>query len=199
MKMRRTKSLIAAGALLLISALMLLVEVRLASSNTTTQSEISKFTMGVPQGEAAPMPGSLQVTVEGSDPLAAALKRQVRMELGRTIGIGDVRLLDSVPAGSGQPVAVLGVGERDVRWTPVYSRSTLSVSLAYASDGEMSWRDETPVKMGRMDGRPQIRVRGTIDVADVTTGVISEPAYRQHLAEQVTTLVGGALRQQFSR
>ena len=96
-------------------------------------------------------------------------------------------------------MTVVRVSDGDAKWPPVHSRSALTVSMAYASDGDMSWRDEFTVRMGRQDGGPQVRVRGDISVADATNRLISEPAYRRHIAEQIAVMVGGTLKQQLSK
>jgi hypothetical protein len=83
-----------------------------------------------------------------------------------------------------------------LNWTPVYASAGVVTRIVYASDGDLSWREDTVVKMGRNDGGPQVRVRGDLELKDTTRGVVSRPAYHRHLSQQIALAVSNTVKKQ---
>ncbi len=190
-----------AATLLLLGVLAILflsLDFRAVHSASGTHLEISKYTIGLAQGEKAQPPESLDLHVEGKDPLALALRAELSEPMVAALGLTGVRLLDVLPEQAGGPVLMVRVADQGVNWTPIYARAAVTARMVYASDGDLSWRDEFTVRMSTTDGEPQIRVRGDIRMEDTTTGVVSQPAYRRLLAGQIAAAVSEALKKQLS-
>lgn len=93
------------------------------------------------------------------------------------------------------PTLFVEVAGQGNLWTPVYAREGLEVSLAYASDGDVSWRNQTSVVMVMPNTQPTVRVSGKLQVEDSTRGLTSYPAYQRHLGRQAAAEIVKALRQ----
>ncbi len=199
--MNSRRTVIVAGIPLLLGVLALLflsLDFHATQSSSGTRSEVAKYTAGLPHGVKAQPPRELGLYVVGEDRLALSLKRELARRLGAGLGSPRVTVLDAPPEQASQPVLIVQVTDRDVKWTPVYARAAVSARFTYASDGDMSWRDEFTVVMNLMGGEPQIRVRGDLGVADTSRGVVSEPAYQRLLAQRIAAAVSEALQKQLS-
>lgn len=77
-------------------------------------------------------------------------------------------------------------------------RPVLVAKIAYSSDGDTSWRDQSPVTMSSDHG-PTVEVRGEFQITDVTLGVTSHGAYQKHLGRYAAVQVGEAVAKAVSR
>ncbi|MGE5603971.1 MAG: hypothetical protein ACM30E_13050, partial [Nitrososphaerales archaeon] len=91
--------------------------------------------------------------------------------------------------------------ERQVFWTPFYARSQLHVHVAYASNGDTSFDDnsETTHFAGSAGDPPTVQFLASYSLADVTWGLVSQPGYQAYLAEQIASRVKGSITEQLEQ
>lgn len=136
--------------------------------------------------------GELSLHVQGNDGLTVALRQELATLLRAGPAFTGVKIVDALPAGTGGPALMVEVAERDVLWTPVHGQGHLLVKATYASDGDLSWRGETVMRM--QTGEPLRRVRGEFQIEDATNGVISLKAYDRHLGRYAATEVSKSIQ-----
>jgi hypothetical protein len=135
--------------------------------------------------------------VAGGDSLSAYLEKALVRHWSARSGSRDVEAVSSVSGLTEGPVLMVQPAERSVRWTPIFASGSVVFKTVYASDGDLSWRDDGTVVMS-FSGEPQIRIRGDLTLEDTTRGLVSRPAYERHLAERMAIHVSDALWKQLS-
>jgi hypothetical protein len=163
-----------------------------ARSETQAEHVLEAFTAGEP--EKAP-PARLKVYVADTDGLAEALRAALVSDLQQDLTIGRVEPVDTIGEQAGRPVLVVELDNRTITWTPVYGSGRMTANIAYASNGDLSWRDKSPVRMDSTDA-PTIWVRGEFKINDTTWGLISHRWYLRHLAKELAAEVTRALESQ---
>ncbi|MGE5620512.1 MAG: hypothetical protein ACM3US_14795 [Sphingomonadaceae bacterium] len=164
-----------------------------AIGQTRTNSQVSTYSM-TPQGSRDSGPtGTLTVFVPGDDPLEVAFKRELVSFLEKGTLFGDTRLVDSPAANPDGPAVTVEIAERDLLWTPIRAQARLMLKLAYASDGDLSWRDDRVVHMETRSEAGMRRVRAEFQVEDTSYGVISRPAYIRRIGRAIAADVQKAL------
>ena len=172
------------------------VSFRTISSQSTVNSEVaaSRGNAEVPLDPASLSTPSLVVEGDGS------LEKAVRSEFARLSrdqsGPVQVKLLDTLADAANSPIVVVTVKQQSGFWTPFYSRSNLEVEVAYASDGDLSFRGSEPVQFRTTEDQPSIRYAGHYSAADVSWGIMSLPGYRDFLAHQIASIVLTSLQDQ---
>ena len=188
--------LVAALAVGVVAAALLWLDLRAASSETRAESQLSRYTAMMADGPQQTR--DLAIYVAGDDEIFATLRRELERNLETSPAFDDVDSLATMPEKAGRPILLVEAGERDVLWTPVYSRARLVARIAYSSNGDTSWRDRSPVTMSSDDG-PTVKVRGEFQITDVTKGVTSHRAYQKHLGRYAATQVSEAVAKAVSR
>lgn len=182
MKNKRLSILI--GTIVLV-AMFLLLDFRLAASNTTTE----KLVMTTDLGENN-MPVSVQqkerisLVMAGSGPMVEALQKALTIEL-EAAGLGEVVMEQELQPQYQNPVLVVKVGRSGPLWTPVFAMSGLSVHTGYDSGGDTTFMqpiEETHTSVGKPDAA---NMYGEYDVKDRSLGLISRPGYHRYLAEYI--------------
>lgn len=169
------------------------LDVRAMTSTTQTEHSISAYASTVGDIEVD-TGGSVAVEVIGQDgdPLVEVVRRQLLAEPA----MGPASLVAAADRDDTARLLV-DISKRDVSWLPVLSHAVIEPHIVYASDGDLSWKDETPVEMHSDDGS-LLRIRGDLTIEDESRGLMSRPAYRQHLAQQIASGVRDAMAQQLT-
>ena len=163
-----------------------------ARSETQAEHVLEAFTAGEP--EKAP-PTRLKVYVANADGLAEALRTALVSDLQQDLAIGRVEPVDTIGEQAGSPVLVVELDNRKITWTPVYGSGRMTANIAYTSNGDLSWRNKSPVRMDSTDV-PTMWVRGEFEINDRTWGLISHRWYLRHLAKKLAAEVTRALESQ---
>jgi hypothetical protein len=187
---------VVAVALVVLAAALLVADVRLAASETRSEAQVASAAAGAADaGDAAG--ARLVLHVEGSDGLAEALRRGLAATLGAPGLFAGVEVRSAPPAAADHPALVAGVAGRDVFWTPLYAAGTVEVGFAYASDrGDLSWREAGVFAFG---GGAAVQLQGRVRVTDTTRGLVSRPAYVEHLGRAAAARVAEQLRSVLAR
>ncbi len=192
-RMNRTRMLLVTLVLAAVAAVLLLsIDFQAANSASSMRSTVARMTVGTIDRPE----GGLVLFVDGSGDLDAYLEKELVRRLESMAGIAGVTVVNSMTDGTGWPMLAVQARGDALNWTPAYAKASVVTRIVYASDGDMSWRDDTSVAMGRPDRQSQLRVRGDLELADTTWGVVSRPAYRRHLAQQIASAVSDVLKEQ---
>ncbi len=192
----RTRLVLGALIVVIVAALLLLVDFQAATSASIVESSVSKFTVGATASTRFPPPASLCLVVSGGSELHAYLEKELVQGLRSAPGIGEVTPIDSADGEKSCPTLLVEASPDVLTWTPVYSSARGVARLIYASDGDLSWRNDKAVVMSNRDGSPQVRVRGDLKLGDTTRGIMSRPAYQRHLAHQIALAASDVLKKQ---
>lgn len=174
---------------------LLWLDLRAMTSATQTEHSISAYGFNV-DDKKPDTTGTIAVEVVGmdGDPLVGAVRRALLAEPA----VGPASL---VPAAEGNDTArlLVDITNCDAAWLPVWSHAVVEPHIVYASDGDLGWKDDTPVTMSSDDGSVSVlRIRGDLTITDESRGIISRPAYRRHLAQQIASSVRAAVAQQLT-
>jgi len=174
------------------------LDFRASTSETHSGFQLSTATGGRNAEESVPSVQNLALYVEwaGEPDLAASLRHDLVTGLPAELGLASVEAVDALADPMERAVLMVEVREASVAWAPVYSRASLAVDVAYASDGATAWRgDEVKIiVMPPSPPAPIVRSQGTITVEDSTRGLVSRPAYYPHLRGQIASAVSKCLR-----
>ncbi len=183
---------LAIGGVLLLAAALFLLSFRLMSSRTAVDVGMSTYRTGdsLPDNMA---PGfALDFAVEANPALEAALTRQLRAALAQTSPVGKVAALETVPAGADQPFLLVEIEQSRLVWTPLYAQAELRAVVFYDYDGDVPWPRDEPVVM---HDSPVIQADGEFTLSDRSWGLISWPAYADHLGDELAQAIAEQLAQ----
>ncbi len=188
--------LIPIALLLLFAAAIFLLDFRLQQAEMGVESSFSTYAFGQDGEGTAPPAQALDLYVRAPAMLEGELIEALQEELIANPHVGQINLRETPPAPGADSVFVLTMeGPQSYFWTPVYARSALTVDVAYASDGEVAWIGEQVVTI-EADEKPAARVvrtRGEYTFDSTAYGLLSRPAYRRYLAEEIAHTVIDAL------
>ncbi len=191
--MKNKLSWILLGGIVLIGAVFLLLDFRVAASNTQTGKLI--FTTDMGDSMPAPMQrrDKISLLLVGEGPIARALQKTLTEQMGRA-GLGEIDLVQELKPVYQNPVLIVKVGKPDPTWTPFFATSQFSVHAGYASDGDstfMESAEETHTSVGKKDVS---NMYAEYEVYDRSFGLISRPGYHQFLADYLAQEIVAVLK-----
>jgi len=180
--MKNKRLWILLGGILLIGAAFLLLDFRVAASNTQTEKLI--FTTDMGDNMPVPMQrrDKINVVLVGEGPMVRALE-QALMEQMEKAGIGEIDLVQELEPVYQNPVLVVKLGKPDPTWTPFIAISQFSIHAGYASDGDSTFIEsveQTHTSVGKKD---VANMYAEYDINDRTWGLISRLGYHRFLAD----------------
>lgn len=164
------------------------LDFRLMKSQTSSHATTSKMQSG--QGSILPRaqtPTGLVVNAEGR--LADLLKSELVVGASTTPNLGLIRSLSLGAGETNQPAMVVKVIGQRWTWTPLYAKAALNIEVAYATHGDVSFAEQAVPSFATSSDEPVLQYKGVYDLADVSWGIISYPAYQHYLAEQIAKAV----------
>jgi hypothetical protein len=184
-------------ALCLLTASFLWLDFRLARSSTKVNVQAGTFSIGIENGGKLDPLDQLAIYVKGEDGFTAAVRQETINKLDADPKFGNVTSLEKSLDQSDQPILYVETRDRSIFWTPFFSRSSMTVYLAYATDGDISWRGKNYTVM-HMQVSPAVRVESTYQVNDTTLGLVSRKAYQHFLAGQIAIKISQTLGGSFT-
>jgi hypothetical protein len=185
---------IALAALALAGAALLWVDFHAARSETRANSQVTTLTSG--SGEQAlgqvPPGWTIALQVAGGGGIESRLRTSLPAEMERRPSIGEVRGLRSPDDPVDTPAMLVELTQAETGWTPVHATATVIASFVYASNGDLTWRNDESIGISNERG-PTVLVKGEIKLSDTTSGVISLPAYQRKLGEALAVEVATKL------
>ena len=189
-KMKKTGIGIALLVIGLVAASFFLLNYRYSSSQTTQNSAVASSRSGNSEEQNKLFPPAVtNVVVVGSSRLDASLKANLSDWLPGVAGLGEVHFVkpDSIPAESA--LLYVQIKEQNVRWTPVYSSAAVQVEVAYAENGDVSFKDTNPVYFQSGTKPGTLQFKGTYQLDDISWGLISLPGYQYYLTQSATATI----------
>lgn len=163
-----------------------------ATSHAGANSQVATYSSHLDGIRATQSSGELRLYVSGGDALSAVLRKQLTALLRSGPTFHSVKIEDSPPSTVGGPALMVEISQREGLWTPVRATGHLVMKIVYASNGDLSWRDDSVVRMENR-GQPLRRIRGEFQLQDSTNGLISQRGYDRHLGQSVAGQVSDSL------
>lgn len=184
--MRHTRLWVLLGGIVLVSAAFLLLNFRLAASDTQAVQKIiaTELKGGYPDRLQPTDKVSLVLVDEGA--LVGALQKALAEKWDK-VRMGDLELAQELEPPYPNPVLVVNVDRPRLIWTPFFAMSQFSIHAGYATDGDPSFMEDLDKT------KPYIRnpdpsvvdLYTENDVKDRSFGLISRLGYSQYLADYV--------------
>jgi hypothetical protein len=187
------KPLLILLAVLLLSTVGLLwLDFDVAQSTTSAEHSANTYRSGDQLPESMRGQTTLDYAISGSGPMARSLQDALNDAFGASGDFGQTEMwADPVEQTEG-PYLLVEIDSQEVTWTPFYATSHLTINTYFSSNGDISFRNESSV---RMDSRevPVVKADGEFGLRDTTWGVFSRPAYYRLLAEHMATQISQSL------
>jgi len=191
--MKNKRLWILLGGILLIGAAFLLLDFRVAASNTQT----GKLIFTTDMGDNMPVPmqrrDNISIVLVGEGPLVSALQKTLTEQMGKA-GIGEIDLVQELEPVYQNPVLVVKVGKPGPIWMPFFAMSQFSVHAGYASDGDTTFMEgieKTHTSIGKKDVD---NMYAEYEVNDRSFGLVSRPGYHHFLADYLAQEIVAALK-----
>ena len=195
--MKRTLLLMLALIVLLLAAAFLLLDFRFQQAEMAVDSTASTYSFSIGEKTPLPLEQSLDLYVQGPPELEDELAEALSAKLATNPYVGEINLHEHEvpPAPGADSVLIVAIEQPSTLfWSPLYARTTMTVDVAYASDGEVDWIDEDVVRLSN-EGVPEpvVRIEGEYAFDGSAYGLISGPGYAHYLAEEVAQTVNQSL------
>jgi hypothetical protein len=181
------------GGVLLISAAFLLLNFRVAISNTEASKLI--VTMGDNTRNPMQLNEKMSILLVGEGPLVRALQKALTEKMDE-VGMGEIELVQELEPGYQDPVLVVKVGNPGSIWTPFFAMSEFPIHAGYASNGDTTFMkpiEETHTSIA--SSNPSIfNMYAEYKVNDRSLGLISRLGYQQYLADYLAQEIVAALK-----
>jgi len=187
--------LLATIVLVIFAAAFLLLDFRFQQAQMAVDSSVETYAFSVDDETPLPLEQTLDLYIRAPLSMEDELAEALRAELATNPYVREVKLREAPPAPADDSVLVLAIDEPSVLfWSPLYARTVLNVTAAYASDGAVDWIEEDVVHLEN-DGlaNPVVRMRGEYALDGSAYGLISGPGYAHYLAEELAQMVNESL------
>jgi hypothetical protein len=183
----RSISIVLAAVLVLVGAFLWL-DFKVIASHTQTDNQLSTYSAGEELPDVMQGNPAIQFSVSGDSALDRALRSLLSQKLGQDPAFGQVAELEPSHEDAAHPSLLVELTEQKVWWTPLYAQTALTVKVAYASDGDFSFRTKSLVHFANTSG-PGVKMEGEYHLSDTSWGLMSRPGYNHHLAQQLVTQI----------
>lgn len=175
------RALLIVFGLLLLAGAFLLLDFRLANSNTRANTT---FGSGTNNNGAPPQPMPVYVWIEEKDSLSTGLRDALAEEL-RASGRFNPQVLPAAPKPQPGDVPLLRVWvERPgLSWTPFYAQADMLVRFGFSTyTTQISFEDNDPITTPASPWA--LYGEGDVNLVDRSFGLISLRGYWSHLGQQ---------------
>jgi hypothetical protein len=180
-----------------LTAAFLFMDFQAVNSNTAADSQVSSFRIGLEQSEPpAPFP-TLALYYQKESIFQETFGQSLENKLYSIPGLNQIVTLNEAVDRDDNPLLIVEFDKVDITWTPISGKASVEVTVAFASDGDVSFRHTTPVHFDDGDS-PSLKIKGDLQIKDETRGLISRVAYQQYLEESVGQAIVDLLEAQLS-
>ena len=180
--MKNKRLWILLGVIALTGAAFLLLNFRVAASNTQT----GKLILNMDYEDNMPVPmqrkDKISLVLVGEGSLVGALQKAL-MERMDNAGIGEIELAQEREPVYQNPVLFVKVDKPGPIWTPFFAMSQFSVHAGYASDGDPTFMESIEKTRTSVAKKDVGNMYAEYDVIDYSLGLISYRGYHQFLAD----------------
>ena len=180
------------GGIVLIGAIFLFLNFRVAASNNKIEKLIFTTDMGDNMPSAMQRRDKISIYLVGDGPIVPALKKTLMVQLDKA-GLGEIELAQNFEPIYPNPVLVIKVGKPNPIWTPFFAMSQFSVHAGYASNGDSTFMDEIEMTHTSVAKKDVSNMYAEYEVNDRTFGLISRPGYHNFLADFLAQEIVNAL------
>lgn len=174
------------------------LDFRIAASQNQVSSEVVTGSNAAAKEALSASGGrTLRLYVDGDDALSRSIEVGLANHPDLRPYFSQIDRVDSLSEVHDGYLLVIETGERDFLWTPVYGRAEMAAHLAFSSNGDVSWRGGNVFDMTNKE--PTVMTKGTYNITDSTTGVISHKAYESHLGQRLAITIGKSLSEELKR
>ncbi len=138
-------------------------------------------------------PDKTGMFISGDAKLVKAVQQELTHLLSGTPKFGEIVLVDGTSDKADYPLLFVTFDKQDITWTPVYTRAALEINVAYASNGDVSFRHSTPVEFKHTSDQPSLMNNGKYSFTDTSWGLISSPGYVNYLAKEIAKAIAADL------
>lgn len=183
--------------MVILGAMFLMVDFRLAKSTSEIRRTLQKYSYAKGD-QGLDIPDHVQVVVSGRESLNEKLQRAMVDQLQQRSAFRHVDSLTSVDQGGDDPVLAVQLEKRFWLWTPLFGKSDFHVKVNYASNGDLSWRDDDVAQFSSSEVPDSgvVWLSGEFDLTDTSWGLTSWVGYREHVAGELAKgITEGVMRQ----
>jgi hypothetical protein len=162
---------------------------RAAYSQTRRNSTMATASGGARPGQVNIPTATTGLHVTGQGLFQRSLQAEIIRRLPQVPGFGEIQPISDPLDQVEFPYLFVEISRKSIFWTPVYGRAELEIKIAYASNGDVSFRYSEPTAFHNEDQGPSIQRSGQYTFTDVSWGIMSLPGYHDYLASQVVTAI----------
>ncbi len=188
--LKRYKILWVFIALLVLLLAFNFISFRAARSTTGANHTLSTYRMGDTLPANMMTGFDLSYSVNGDERFVAELEKALKTEIEAQTAVGTATAVPGPPEIVDSPLLLVDLTS-DRLWTPFYGKATIMAQIFYAYDGQAPWPLEEPVAL--LDS-PAVKADGTFTLEDTTWGILSKPAYIEHLAQSLAKEIATGLQ-----
>ncbi len=188
--MKKYRLWVFAGILSILILAFLLINFHAAGSNTRSQNNIVTSSMGDQLPVAMQRRDQITIVVEGDGLFVDTLQKSISEQM-RKARLGNVRIGVGQTAAGSTPVLMVKVAKPKLIWTPFFGTSQFTVKVGYASNGDLSFLEKSPVTYSNQNGSV-LNMSAEYQVEDQTWGIISYPGYYQILSDWLARTIVNA-------
>ena len=179
-----------------LGALFFLADFRIIKSQSTASSDVGASHQNPQTGPVAFSQLATRLVVEGDDPLAHALRAELMHLADSDSTAGQLTSAPTQDEAAQSPLLVVTLKQQSGYWTPVVARTDLQVEAAYASNGDVSFREREPTQFSSSGEQAVRQYEGHYRLTNTSWGVMSLPGYRNHLAHQIAVALLASMQEQ---
>lgn len=191
------KIFFAALALTIVISSFYILDFKVARSETLIDSAVSAYSTGDP---LIHFPGKVYLYVEGDDSVSKTLREKLAAELEKAGG--HVSIAEAFEEKYDSQALLVNISKHKGLYTPFYASSDIAILFFYTSTGEDTKYFEqfkegniTVIFKNTGSRNGEKLIRGDLELRDSTKGLISQKAYREHLASESAKEIVSRLEQ----
>ena len=191
--MKNKRLWILLGGIALGSLAFLLLNFRLALSNTRAETLLMTTDLGDNLPVSMQRNDKIRMVMLGESPLVRPLQNALIEKMDEA-GLPELEPVQELEPGYQNPVLVVKVGKAGPIWTPFFAMSEFPIHAGYASNGDSTFMEvieKTRTSVGKKDVS---NMYAGFEVRDLSLGLISRPGYHQFLADYLAREIVAGLK-----
>jgi|GEM_PF-2415665 len=193
--MRDKRLWILLGGIALISAAFLLLNFRVATSDTQAIQKILTTELEGNYPDRLQRNDRISLVLVGEGPLAGALQKALTEKMDKA-GMGELELAQEREPRYPNPVLVVTVSRPTLIWAPFFAMSQFSMHAGYATNGDATFMEDLDKTQPyiRNPDPSAVNLYTEYEGTDRSYGLISHPGYHQYLADYLAQEIVQALK-----
>lgn len=183
------------GGILLVSAAFLLLNFRVAVSNTQSLGMIMVTELEGDYPDRLQSDDTISVVMVGDGPLVRALQKALTEKIDK-VGTSQIEWEQELKPNYPNPVLVVKVGRPNPIWTPFFATSQFSIQAGYATNGDTTFMDALDKTQPyiRSSDPSVVNLYTEYEGSDRSFGLISRLGYHRYLADYLAQEIVQSLK-----